>query len=67
MRDRYLRERERFTVTGVSRVSWWRYERDGRAPKRRRLGPGIIGWLESEIDIWVEDPTGWAERQAQPR
>jgi len=51
--DRIIRERERAAVTGLSRVTWWRLERRGLAPKRRRLSENAVGWLESEIAAWV--------------
>ena len=40
---------------GVSRVTLWRWEREGNLPKRTRLGPHSVGWLESEIDAWWQD------------
>lgn len=30
-------------------------ERDGRAPKRVRLGPVACGWIEAEIENWVDN------------
>ena len=38
---------------GVSRATIWRWERRGDFPARRRLGPGVVGWLESELDEWA--------------
>lgn len=40
--------------TSFSRTTVWRLEREGRFPKRRRFGPGVTGWLSSEIDAWLE-------------
>ncbi|WP_083456572.1 AlpA family phage regulatory protein [Desulfosarcina cetonica] len=39
---------------GVSSVTVWRWERDGIFPKRVKLGPGTVGWLESEVDGYFE-------------
>lgn len=50
-----VREPERLRKTALSRVSWWRYERAGLAPKRIRLGPNSIGWLKHEIDAWIAE------------
>lgn len=50
-----IRERDRFALTGLSRVTWWRYERTGKAPRRIRLGQNSVGWVKSEIEQWVED------------
>jgi len=52
--DRFIREEERRKVTGLSRSTWWRLERIGGAPKRRRLAPNSTGWLFSEIRDWMK-------------
>jgi len=36
-----------------SKVHLWRLERQGKFPRRVRLGESRHGWLESEIDDWV--------------
>lgn len=38
---------------GWSRVTIWRAERDGNFPRRIRLGPNSVGWLEDEIEEWL--------------
>lgn len=47
--DRIIREHEEKTLTGVSRVSRWRWERAGCWPKSVRLGPNSRGHWLSEI------------------
>ena len=32
-----------------------RLEKAGRFPKRVRLGPGRVGWVESEIVAWLRE------------
>ncbi len=49
-----LRTRQVIEATGLSRSSLWRYERDSRFPRRLRLGPNAVGWLESEIEEWLK-------------
>ena len=39
---------------GTSNVSVWRWERDGIFPKRIKIGPNATGWIESEIDEWID-------------
>ena len=51
--DSIVREPECRMITGLSRVTRWRLEREGRFPRRRRLSSGAIGWLRSEIAHWV--------------
>ena len=46
-----------------SRAHLIRLERDGRFPRRVKLGECRVGWLESEIDAWIESRI--AERDGQ--
>lgn len=50
---RVLREKDRFRLTGLSRVQAWRLEREGRFPKRIQLGVNSVGWIASELDAWI--------------
>ena len=52
--DNILREPEVAKRTRLSRSSRWRMERLKLFPKRRRLSENAVGWLESEIDAWIE-------------
>ena len=42
-------------VTGLSATTVWRLERDGKFPQRRKIGPGCVGWIYSEIEAWMND------------
>jgi prophage regulatory protein len=37
-----------------SKAHLWRLERAGKFPKRVPLGQSRHGWLDSEIDAWIE-------------
>jgi predicted DNA-binding transcriptional regulator AlpA len=52
-----IRKREvRKRTGGLSDTTLWRYERDGKFPKRVVLSePGLVGWYEDEIDEWIHD------------
>jgi predicted DNA-binding transcriptional regulator AlpA len=50
--SRVVRPDELAERLGVSRVTLWRWERAGQLPAKRRIGPNVVGWLESEIDEW---------------
>ena len=52
-RDRFMREPEVHNITGLSRTTRWRLEREGKFPRRRAISDAAVGWLESEIDSWV--------------
>ncbi|MCB7130079.1 MAG: AlpA family phage regulatory protein [Candidatus Brocadiales bacterium] len=55
MIDRFVREPECKRITGLSRTTRWRLERAGLFPKRRQISPGLIAWLESEVQEWLRD------------
>ena len=48
-----------------SRVHIARLEKADKFPKHVNLGPQSIGWLEEEIDAWIEARA--AERPSAPR
>ena len=49
-----LRTRDVTRVTGLSRTTVWRLERAGKFPSRMRLGENSVGWLEEEVQSWIE-------------
>lgn len=50
-----LRKKEVREITGLSDTTLWRLERDDSSfPRRLRLG-GAVGWLEEEIEKWIEE------------
>jgi prophage regulatory protein len=50
---RYVRDAECRALTGLSRSTRWRLERDGKFPQRRRLATRAIGWIEAELLEWM--------------
>ncbi len=55
MEQQIIREKEIVRITGLSRTSIWRKERDGSFPKRVRLGSGrAVGWLRSSVESWLQ-------------
>lgn len=60
-RSRCLRAGELAERLGISRVTLWRWERSGRLPPKRQIGPNVVGWLESEIDEWFARTTSSEE------
>lgn len=49
IRFKQLRERVPYTRMHIDRL-----EKAGDFPKRVRLGPNSVGWLEEEVDAWVK-------------
>jgi predicted DNA-binding transcriptional regulator AlpA len=60
-----LRTTDVIRLTGLSRTTLWRFERNGRFPARLRLGPNSVGWLDNEVLHWIEArPRGMAGANA---
>jgi prophage regulatory protein len=38
--------------TGLSRATVYRYMARGEFPQRRKVGPGRVAWLASEVTAW---------------
>ena len=57
---RILREPEVRRLTGVSRITRWRWEREGQFPKRLQLSTNVVGWREDEVLAWINSrPRGF--------
>ena len=41
--------------TGLSKDTILEWEQFGNFPRRFKLGPRAMGWLESEIDEWIAE------------
>ena len=48
-----LRTRQVLAITGLSRMTIYRLERDGQFPPRRRLGSNSVAWIDSEVTEWI--------------
>lgn len=51
---KFLSQRDVIDITGLSRVTIWRYERADHFPKRFELGPNRIGWNSDEVEAWMK-------------
>jgi len=40
--------------TGLSSSSLWRHIQAGEFPKPVSLGRRAVGWIEAEVDAWIE-------------
>ena len=54
MNDSFLRWPQVSAITGLSRTTIWRLERAGKFPSRRKISPGAVAWLNSEVITWRE-------------
>ncbi|HGS4800643.1 TPA: helix-turn-helix transcriptional regulator [Vibrio cholerae] len=51
--ERFVKENEREHITSISRTTWWRLEKAGQVPKRKRIGGSTV-WLLSDILAWMQ-------------
>jgi prophage regulatory protein len=52
---RVLRSRMLVEKVGLSIQQIGRLEKALHFPKRFQLGPGSVGWIEDEVDAWLEE------------
>jgi prophage regulatory protein len=57
--DSFLRVGAVCRRTGLSVATIYRREAEGTFPRRKRLGPKMVAWYETDIDRWVADPLGY--------
>ena len=50
---RFLTYEEAGGLIGVNRTTLYRWERQGRFPRRRQIGPNRVGYLASEVEAWM--------------
>ncbi len=53
--ERIVRSNEAGEITGTSRSTRWRLEREGKFPKRVQISSGAVGWLASELQAWIQE------------
>jgi prophage regulatory protein len=54
MGDKILRFPQLREIIPVTNVTLWRWEKAGKFPKRVQLGGNSAGWLEKEVNEWIE-------------
>lgn len=52
---RILRKPEVVYRVGLSSMEIWRREKAGKFPRRVKLGPNSVGWIDAEIDAYIEE------------
>ena len=53
--NRLIDAKERRLLIPYSDMHVWRLERDGKFPKRIRIGPNRVAWRLSEILAWIDE------------
>ena len=62
--DRFIREREVLEITSLSRTTLWRIVKNDQFPRPVRISAGRVGWRESAIISWQENPAEWCPTKA---
>ncbi len=52
---KYIRFKELKNLVPLCRTTIWRMEREGRFPKRRRIGKYATAWVEDEVLAWMQE------------
>ena len=52
-KDRILRIAEVRRIVGICTASIYSYMKKGEFPNQIKIGPRMVGWLESEIQEWI--------------
>jgi prophage regulatory protein len=63
LHDYILRPTQLAHKLGVSQPTIWRMEKKGLLPPRKKIGLRSIGWLNSEIDAWLQNSGTKGEEQ----
>jgi len=53
--ERLIRLPEVKAMTGASEVSLWRWERNGKFPRRLKISERLVAWRLSEILAWMNE------------
>ena len=59
---RIMRTPEVLATLGVSRMTLWRMVQAGIFPKPIRVSARCVGWMEREVQVWVEKKAANARR-----
>lgn len=49
-----LRLPQLLPLVGVSKSTWWKLVREGRAPQSVKLGDRCTAWRASDVAAWIE-------------
>lgn len=52
---RILRRWQVLERLGVSPTTLWRMQRRGDFPPFFQISAGLVGWLEADVDHWIEE------------
>ena len=65
MQNEFLRWPRVRQLTGLSRSTIWRLEKNGQFPARRKLSANSVGWSLIELQAWMQSRNVAASQDTQ--
>lgn len=59
--DRFLQEKDVLELTSLSRSTLWRQIKRGRFPQSVVISAGRVGWRQSAVLAWQDNPDNWQQ------
>lgn len=59
--DRFLQEKDVLELTSLSRSTLWRQIKRGKFPSSVMISAGRVGWRQSAVLAWQNDPGNWQQ------
>lgn len=54
---KFIRINELASHLGVTKVTIWRWRKEGRLPPATAISPRIVGWRCETIEAWLNEQT----------
>jgi prophage regulatory protein len=54
-------------LTGLSRSTVWKLEKEGKFPRRRLITTNRVAWLEGEVHDWITSRSKVGDSESQPK
>ncbi|HCH1720806.1 TPA: helix-turn-helix domain-containing protein [Vibrio parahaemolyticus] len=53
----FIRINDLATYLNISKVTVWRWRKEGRLPAACAISPRVVGWKRETIESWLEEQT----------
>lgn len=53
----FIRVSDLATYLNISKVTVWRWRKEGRLPAAHAISSRIVGWKRETIELWLEEQT----------
>ncbi|EKP4406572.1 transcriptional regulator [Vibrio parahaemolyticus] len=52
---KFIRINELATYLNISKVTLWRWRKEGRLPAACAISPRVVGWKRETIESWLDE------------